>query len=149
MVVLPSDHHIDGQKDYLDTLSEAIEIANRRRGIVTIGITPTRPETGYGYIEMGERITSASQAYKIARFTEKPNMEVAKDFLLKGTYLWNSGMFVFRADAMLTKVPCFVQRIRGEFIHQFTPLILSFTFLVLPSQIIFSTTEAISIFFCS
>ena len=117
MVVLPSDHHIDGQKDYLDTLSEAIEIANRRRGIVTIGITPTRPETGYGYIEMGERIASASQAYKIARFTEKPNMEVAKDFLLKGTYLWNSGMFVFRADAMLTKVPCFVQRIRGEFIH--------------------------------
>ena len=104
MVVLPSDHHIEGQKDYLDTLSEAIEIANRRRGIVTIGITPTRPETGYGYIEMGERIASASQAYKIARFTEKPNIEVAKDFLLKGTYLWNSGMFVFRADVILREI---------------------------------------------
>ena len=80
MVVLPSDHHIEGQKAYLDTLSEAIEIANRRRGIVTIGINPTRPETGYGYIE------------------------VAKDFLLKGTYLWNSGMFVFRADVILREI---------------------------------------------
>ena len=106
MVVLPSDHHIEGQKAYLDTLSEAIEIANRRRGIVTIGINPTRPETGYGYIEMGERIPSATQAYKIARFTEKPNIEVAKDFLLKGTYLWNSGMFVFRADALATILRC-------------------------------------------
>ena len=104
MVVLPSDHHIERQKDYLDTLSEAIEIANRRRGIVTIGISPTRPETGYGYIEMGERIPSATQAYKIARFTEKPNIEVAKDFLLKGTYLWNSGMFVFRADVILREI---------------------------------------------
>ena len=53
---------------------------------------------------MGERITSASQAYKIARFTEKPNIEVAKDFLLKGTYLWNSGMFVFRADVILREI---------------------------------------------
>lgn len=117
MVVLPSDHHVEGKKEYLDVLSEAIDIANKRRGIVTVGITPTRPETGYGYIEMGERIVSSEAAYKIARFTEKPNIEVAKDFLLKGTYLWNSGMFIFRADAILTKVPCFVQRIRGEFIH--------------------------------
>ena len=104
MVVLPSDHHIKGEKEYTDTLLEAIELANRRRGIVTIGITPTRPETGYGYIEMGERIPSGAQAYKIARFTEKPNIEVAKDFLLKGTYLWNSGMFVFRADVILREV---------------------------------------------
>lgn len=104
MVVLPSDHHIENQKEYLDTLTEAIEIANKRRGIVTIGINPTRPETGYGYIEMGERIQSVEPAYKIARFTEKPNIEVAKDFLLKGTYLWNSGMFIFRADVILREI---------------------------------------------
>ena len=106
MVVLPSDHHIECEKEYLDTLSEAITIANRRRGIVTIGINPTRPETGYGYIEMGERIQSTEPTYKIARFTEKPNVEVAKDFLIKGTYLWNSGMFVFRADALATILRC-------------------------------------------
>ena len=104
MVVLPSDHHVEGKKEYLDVLSEAIDIANKRRGIVTVGITPTRPETGYGYIEMGERIVSSEAAYKIARFTEKPNIEVAKDFLLKGTYLWNSGMFIFRADVILREI---------------------------------------------
>lgn len=104
MIVLPSDHHIEGEKSYLETLEQAVEIADRRRGIVTIGINPTRPETGYGYIEMGERISGNISSFKVARFTEKPNLEVAKDFLLKGTYLWNSGMFVFRADAIITKL---------------------------------------------
>lgn len=104
MVVLPSDHHIEGEKEYIDTLAQAVEIADRRRGIVTIGIEPSRPETGYGYIEMGERVGGNIATYKVARFTEKPNLEVAKDFLLKGTYLWNSGMFIFRADVILREI---------------------------------------------
>ncbi|AYE34644.1 mannose-1-phosphate guanylyltransferase [Clostridium septicum] len=104
IVVLPSDHHIDGQKDYIETLSQAVDIANRKRGIVTLGIEPNRPETGYGYIEMGQRVPGERPSYKVARFTEKPNTEVAKDFLLKGTYLWNSGMFVFRADVILREI---------------------------------------------
>ena len=105
MVVLPSDHHIDNEKVYTETLSQAVEVANKRRGIVTLGIDPTRAETGYGYIEMGARIQSSQiPTYKVTRFTEKPNIEVAKDFLLKGTYLWNSGMFVFRADVILREM---------------------------------------------
>ena len=124
MVVLPSDHHIENQKEYLDTLQEAIEIANKRRGIVTIGINPTRPETGYGYIEMGERIQSKEPSYKIARFTEKPNIEVAKDFLLKGTYLWNSGMFVFRADARFSTLRCKSVSCTIIFIHRYPPLFI-------------------------
>ena len=105
MVVLPSDHHIENEKVYIETLSQAVDIANKRRGIVTLGISPTRAETGYGYIEMGPRIQSSEiPTYKVARFTEKPNVEVAKDFLLKGTYLWNSGMFVFRADVILREI---------------------------------------------
>lgn len=110
MVVLPSDHHIEGAKEYINTLQDAIEIANKRRGIVTIGINPTRPETGYGYIEMGERVASNQPSYKIARFTEKPNLEVAKDFLLKGTYLWNSGMFIVRADVYLRELEKYVPK---------------------------------------
>lgn len=102
MVVLPSDHYIEDEKAYLETLQQAVELANRKRGIITLGITPTRPETGYGYIQMGERVVGNIASYKVARFTEKPNIEVAKDFLLKETYLWNSGMFVFRADARIT-----------------------------------------------
>lgn len=104
MVVLPSDHYIEGEKNYIETLNQAIEIANRRRGIVTLGIEPRRAETGYGYVQMGERIVGGIASYKVARFTEKPNIDVAKDFLEKGTYLWNSGMFVFRADVILREI---------------------------------------------
>ncbi len=122
MVVLPSDHHIEGEKEYNDTLVEAIEIANRRRGIVTIGINPTRPETGYGYIEMGEKLQSLSSAYKISRFTEKPNVEVAKDFLLKGTYLWNSGMFVFRADVVLREIEKYLPKLYKSLMEMYKHL---------------------------
>ena len=111
MVVLPSDHYIQGERDYVDTLSQAIELANRRRCIVTLGIEPNRPETGYGYIEMGERTTGNIPTYKVARFTEKPNLEVAKDFLIKGTYLWNSGMFIFRADVILREIEKYLPKL--------------------------------------
>ena len=106
MIVLPSDHYIEDEKNFQDTIEQAIEIAERKRGLVTIGITPNRPETGYGYIEMGERIVGDIPSYKVERFMEKPNLEVAKDLILKGTFLWNSGMFIFRADVLMTKLRC-------------------------------------------
>ncbi|MCX0381942.1 mannose-1-phosphate guanylyltransferase [Clostridium perfringens] len=121
MIVLPSDHYIEGDKSYLQTLEQAVEIADKKRAIVTIGIEPTRPETGYGYIEMGDRVNGHIPTFKIARFTEKPNLEVAKDFLLKGTYLWNSGMFIFRADALITKMRCRSKFFRIVFIHVYPP----------------------------
>ena len=111
MVVLPSDHYIQGEKNYTDTILQAVDMANRRRCIVTLGVHPTRPETGYGYIEMGERCNGNIPTYKVARFTEKPNLEVAKDFILKGTYLWNSGMFVFRADVILREIEKYLPKI--------------------------------------
>lgn len=104
MVVLPSDHYIEGTNSYLQTIEQAVELANKRRGIITLGIDPTRAETGYGYIEMGQRIAGNIPTHKVTRFTEKPNAEVARDFLVKGTYLWNSGMFVFRADVILREI---------------------------------------------
>lgn len=110
MLVLPSDHYIQNEKMFLDTIKEALEIAQRRRGLVTLGITPTRPETGYGYIKMGERINGKMPTYKVDRFTEKPNIEVAKDFLMMGSYLWNSGMFVWRADVFLREMEKYLPR---------------------------------------
>ena len=107
MVVLPSDHYIENNHGYIETLKQAVEIADKKNVIVTIGIEPTRPEMGYGYIEMGERMTGEIPTYKVNRFTEKPNLEVAKDFMLKGTYLWNSGMFIMRADTLITKLRYF------------------------------------------
>ena len=112
MVVLPSDHHIEGEKDYIDTLSEAIEIANRRRGIVTLGITPTRPETGYGYIEMGER-SFRHQLRHIKYLDLQKNLilKLLRISCLKGTYLWNSGIFVFRADVILREIEKYLPKI--------------------------------------
>lgn len=104
MVVLPSDHYIENEKSYINALKQAVELANRRRGIVTLGIEPSRPETGYGYIQMGERVVGEIPSYKVTRFTEKPNIEIARDFISNGNYLWNSGMFVFRADVILREI---------------------------------------------
>ena len=104
MIVLPSDHYIEDEKSYIDALKQAVELANRKKGIITLGIKPARPETGYGYIQMGERINGYIPTFKVTRFTEKPNIEVAKDFLMKGDYLWNSGMFAFRADVILREI---------------------------------------------
>lgn len=110
MVILPSDHHIEENDKFVQVLKQAIEIAERRRGLVTIGIPPIRPETGYGYIEMGKQINGKMVSYKISRFTEKPNIEVAKDFLSKGNYLWNSGMFIFRADVILREIEKYIPK---------------------------------------
>lgn len=111
IIALPSDHYIEDEDKYLKVLKEASYIANRRRGIVTLGIKPTRAETGYGYIEIGDRIINHEDSYKVARFTEKPNGEVAKTFLEKGNYLWNSGMFVFRADVILREIEKYIPKI--------------------------------------
>lgn len=110
MVVLPSDHHIEGDKEFQDTIKQAMEIAEHKRGIITIGVKPTRPETGYGYIEMGDRIFGDIASFKVERFLEKPNIEVAKDLLIKGTYLWNSGIFVVRADVYLRELEKYIPK---------------------------------------
>jgi len=104
MIVLPSDHYIENEKEFKETVLQGVEIANKKRGLVTIGVQPTRPETGYGYIEMGDRVYGDMPTFRVERFLEKPNTEVAKDLLLKGNFLWNSGMFVWRADVLFTKL---------------------------------------------
>ncbi|MCL5045935.1 MAG: sugar phosphate nucleotidyltransferase [Actinobacteria bacterium] len=103
MIVLPSDHHITGAKLFLDTLETAAEVARSQGGLVTLGIRPTRPETGYGYINIGGPMVTASgnAFYGVKEFTEKPSRNRALAFLRKGTYLWNSGMFVWQVSAIL------------------------------------------------
>lgn len=104
MLVLPSDHFIQQESLFVETLQQAVQIAEKRRGLITIGVNPIRPETGYGYIQMGNRVAADIPTFKVARFTEKPNLEVAKDFLIDGNYLWNSGMFAWRADSLNTEL---------------------------------------------
>ncbi len=104
MVVLPADHHIAQPERFRDILNKAVKKAEEDHCLVTIGITPSHPETGYGYINYegpdGESDVSG-QAFKVKRFTEKPDLEKAEEFLKSGNYLWNSGMFVWKTSAIL------------------------------------------------
>ncbi|WP_414566001.1 MULTISPECIES: mannose-1-phosphate guanylyltransferase [unclassified Anabaena] len=102
----PSDHWIADQKAFVNTLSAATQLAASTEAIVTLGIKPTFPSTGYGYIEQGEKIGSFNDlpAYHVNRFTEKPNRETAETFLSTERFSWNSGMFVFRAGVVLKEL---------------------------------------------
>jgi mannose-1-phosphate guanylyltransferase len=98
MMVLPADPHIGDEAAYRDVLSQSLTAA-ADAGLVTIGIKPTRPETGYGYIETGEEL--ARGVRRVQRFVEKPDLARAQQFLRDSRFLWNSGMFFFRADVIL------------------------------------------------
>lgn len=103
MVVLPSDHLIKYNEIFIDSLKNAVKIASEEKNMVTIGITPSYPETGYGYINFGhnEEDKKYNGAYKVNCFVEKPNLEKAKEYLATGKYLWNSGMFVWKTSTIL------------------------------------------------
>ncbi|OUL31151.1 mannose-1-phosphate guanylyltransferase [Nostoc sp. T09] len=102
----PADHWIADQKAFADTLNAASSLAASTEAIVTLGIKPTFPSTGYGYIEQGAKIGNFNElpAYHVNRFTEKPNRETAESFLSTGRFSWNSGMFVFRAGVVLKEL---------------------------------------------
>ena len=106
MVVLPADHLIHNASRFRRILSAAADMAGRDDYLVTIGITPTSPETGYGYIEKGNLITAVNgeNIYTVKSIREKPPLKRAKDFLRKGGFYWNSGMFVWNVDAILDAV---------------------------------------------
>ncbi len=103
MMVLPSDHLIKFNQMFVDTLKTAISAAEKGSGLVTIGITPTYPETGYGYIHFGDG-SGQPGVYNVRRFVEKPNIELAKEYYNSGEYLWNSGMFVWKASSIVTNL---------------------------------------------
>lgn len=102
MAVLPADHVIPDQKKFQQVLSDAFEVAARGQVIVTIGIKPNEPATGYGYIQTGPQLPAAAGAkktktafFKAERFVEKPNLEKAIEYVNSGEYRWNAGMFVW------------------------------------------------------
>ncbi len=96
--LFPSDHVIADPAQYRATLNRGIGIASAGENIVVLGIRPTRPETGYGYIEAGAPDHGGS--LRVRRFTEKPDLVTARHFLEAGNYFWNSGMFLWRADTL-------------------------------------------------
>lgn len=103
MMVLPSDHLIKYNSMFINSLKVACNLAEQNKNLVTIGITPDYPETGYGYIKFNPE-KSVGQAFAVDRFVEKPNLEVAKEYLASEEYLWNSGMFVWKISSILTNM---------------------------------------------
>ncbi|HKO12458.1 MAG TPA: sugar phosphate nucleotidyltransferase, partial [Acidobacteriaceae bacterium] len=100
--VFPSDHVIADQGAFMDIISRAIRLASAGENIVVLGIEPTRPETGYGYIETGAEHEPG--VLRVRRFTEKPNLEKAEEFVAAGNFYWNSGMFVWSARTLANAV---------------------------------------------
>jgi mannose-1-phosphate guanylyltransferase/mannose-6-phosphate isomerase len=109
LVVMPADHVILDESAFRQVLTRAVQCADEGR-IVTFGIVPTSPETGYGYIQMGAPLSDDSGVRSIARFVEKPDLATAQSYLASKDYLWNSGIFVVRASLWLD----LLARFRGD-----------------------------------
>jgi mannose-1-phosphate guanylyltransferase/mannose-6-phosphate isomerase len=101
MVVLPSDHIIKNNKKFHSAIQLAAK-ASEQGVLVTIGIKPDKPETGYGYIKRGNKIRQG--VYHVKGFKEKPDRKTAIHYLKNGTYYWNSGIFIWRADTILNEI---------------------------------------------
>jgi mannose-1-phosphate guanylyltransferase len=102
----PADHYIADEAGFNQTLKASAALAQEQPSIVTLGITPNFPSTGYGYIQEGEIAGEylGQKAYKVNRFAEKPDQETATEFLRIGNYTWNSGMFIFTAQTLLAEM---------------------------------------------
>jgi mannose-1-phosphate guanylyltransferase len=107
MAMLPADHHIGRPEAFRESLGVAAKLAAQGH-VVTIGIRPHAPETGYGYLKVGPRLPGKARAgagaHKVERFVEKPDVVTAARYLADGSYLWNSGIFLFRADVILDEI---------------------------------------------
>ncbi len=107
MMVLPSDHLIKYTSIFVNTLSDACEVAEQGENLVTLGITPDTPETGYGYIKFMPDKT-LGRAFAVERFVEKPNLETAKTYVVSEQYLWNSGMFIWKVSTILNNIKTYL-----------------------------------------
>lgn len=110
MAVLPSDSYISDAARYRKIVRAALELAEAPGNLIVLGIPPTRPETGYGYVEQARlaRKPQGLAAYVVRRFTEKPELALAKKYAASGRYLWNAGMFFWRASTLLENLKAFL-----------------------------------------
>jgi len=102
LLVLPSDHLIKDTTAFLNAIETASKLVQQQEKLVTFGVVPTKPETGYGYIKQGKLIEE--QVYHVANFVEKPDIATAQKYIKSGTYLWNSGIFLFKASSFLNEL---------------------------------------------
>lgn len=111
----PADHLIQNETAFRQTIKNALAAAGQQRALVTVGIQPTFPATGYGYIHTGLPIVNKWGAYRVKRFKEKPNRRSAQAYLRKKSFLWNAGIFAWRADVFLEAMRKFSPEISRGF----------------------------------
>lgn len=99
MIVTPADHLITRQRNFLEAVTTGFDFIESHDALLTLGISPCRPDTGYGYIQIGAKVEG--NIHKVKTFTEKPNLEMAKVFLSTGEFYWNSGLFMWKASAIV------------------------------------------------
>jgi mannose-1-phosphate guanylyltransferase len=117
IAVTPSDHLILKESEFCDVIGKAYEFAEKNNALVTLGIKPDKPETGYGYIQANEkkRVEGYEKLLKVKTFTEKPDIELARVFLKSGDFYWNSGIFIWNTNAILSALEKFLPDIFSAF----------------------------------
>lgn len=110
MCVFPSDHYITNGNEFTRILEKAVILAEKTDRLITIGIKPSFPSTGYGYINFNKQ-PYGEEVYEVLEFVEKPNFEKAKQYVASGNYLWNSGMFVWKTSVIIENFKRFLPRI--------------------------------------
>ena len=113
-IVLPADHLILKENAFLEKVNQAFDFASKNDVLITLGITPTRPDTGYGYIQFSEK--QDSDFYKVKTFTEKPNLEIAKSFIETGDFLWNAGIFIWNVKSIQKAFAEYLPEMTQEFV---------------------------------
>jgi mannose-1-phosphate guanylyltransferase len=116
----PADAWIGDVAAFAKTIASAVELAHHQGAIVTLGITPTFPSTGYGYIQQGESSGEYGylKTYHVDRFTEKPDLETAKKFIATGDYTWNSGIFIFKAQMAIAELRTYSPELMQQLTEQ-------------------------------
>lgn len=117
MCVLPSDHYMKDEPEFKKILDKALGVAEDSDKLVTIGIKPTFPCTGYGYIHFGKEDGQGTGVYEVAGFVEKPNHEKAQQYVNSGAYLWNSGMFIWKVSTILDSFKRFLPRLYSKLVE--------------------------------
>ena len=116
VIVAPSDHLILNEDKFVETINSSIDFASKNNALITLGIKPNRPETGYGYIQTGKSVDKHSpNLKKVKTFTEKPNLELAKVFVESGEFYWNSGLFIWSLDSIIKAFEKYLPEVDGLF----------------------------------
>jgi mannose-1-phosphate guanylyltransferase len=116
IIVAPSDHLILREEQFVQTIATGLDFVESNDALLTLGMKPTRPDTGYGYIHIDTTTEpTPSNVHKVHAFTEKPNLEIAKQFVASGEYLWNGGIFLWNLDAIDTAFKTYLPEVANIF----------------------------------